>query len=126
MRQLWVSVLLLAAVLAALAGLGRAVEELTEKTARNLPQALTAAEQGDWPRAERLIKEAGDRWSEAGAWLPLVEDHHAIEEIGALLEETALHAEERDKKALHAAADRAERALEVLASAQRLTPGNLF
>ena len=126
MRQLWVSVLLLAAVLAALAGLGRAVEELTEQTARNLPQTLTAAEQGDWPRAERLIKEAGDRWSEAGAWLPLVEDHHAIEEIGALLEETALHAEERDKKALHAAADRAERALEVLASAQRLTPGNLF
>ena len=126
MRQLWVSVLLLAAVLAALAGLGRAVEELTEKTARNLPQALTAAEQGDWPRAERLIKEAGDRWSEAGAWLPLVEDHHAIEEIGVFLEEAALRAEDRDSGECRVACRRAVRAMEALSAAERFTPGNLF
>ena len=126
MRQLWVSLLLLAAVSAALAGLGRSVETLTEEVARDLPLAIAAAEQGDWTEAEKLIEEEGKRWFEAGAWLPLVENHHTIEEIGALLEETALHAGARDRNALCAAAHRAERALEVLASAQQLTPGNLF
>ena len=55
-----------------------------------------------------------------------MENHHTIEEIGTLLEETALHAGERDTNALRAAAHRAERALEALAAAQQLTPGNLF
>lgn len=126
MRQLWISLLLLAAVAAALVGLGRSVEGLTEEVARDLPLAMAAAKKGDWTRAERLTKEAGERWSDAETWLPLVENHHTIEEIGAMLEEAALHAGARDGNALCAAAHRAERALEVLASAQQLTPGNLF
>ena len=126
MRQLWVSLLLLAAVMAALVGLGRSVETLTEDVNRNLPLAMTAAERGDWTRAERLTKEAGDRWSEAGAWLPLVEDHHAIEEIGVFLEEAALRAEDRDPGECRVACRRAIRAMEALSAAERFTPGNLF
>ena len=126
MRQLWVSLLLLAAVMAALAGLGRSVKTLTEETARDLPLAMAAADRGDWKEAEKLIKEAGERWSEAGDWLPLVENHHTIEEIGVLLEEAALRAEDRDPGECRAACRRAVRAMEALSAAERLTPGNLF
>ena len=59
MRQLWVSLFLLAAVMAALVGLGRSVETLTEEVARDLPLAMEAADRGDWTEAEKLIKEAG-------------------------------------------------------------------
>ena len=126
MRQLWISLLLLAAVTAALTGLGRSVESLTEEAARDLPMAMEAADRGDWTEAEKLLKEAGNRWAEAGAWLPLVENHHTIEEIGALLEEAALRAEDRDPGECRAACRRAVRAMEALSAAERFTPGNLF
>lgn len=126
MRQLWVSLLLLAAVSSALAGLGRSVEALTEEVARDLPLAMAATEQGDWTRAERLVKEAGERWSEAGCWLPLVENHHTIEEVGVLLEEAALRAADRDPGECRIACRRAIRAMEALSAAERFTPGNLF
>ena len=126
MRQLWISLLLLAAVSAALVGLGRSVETLTEEVARDLPLAIAAAEQGDWTEAEKLIKGAGKRWSEARDWLPLVENHHTIEEIGALLEEAALRAEDRDPGECRVACRRAVRAMEALSAAERFTPGNLF
>ena len=126
MRQLWGSLFLLAAVMAALVGLGRSVETLTEDVNRNLPLAMTAAERGDWTKAEKLIEEAGKCWSEAGAWLPLVENHHTIEEIGALLEEAALRAEDRDPGECRVACRRAVRAMEALSAAERFTPGNLF
>ena len=67
MRQLWVSLLLLTTVSAALVGLGRSVETLTEDVNRNLPLAMTAAERGDWPLAERLTQKVGERWSDAEA-----------------------------------------------------------
>ena len=126
MRQLWISLLLLAAVMASLAGLGRSVESLTEEAARDLPLAMAAAKKGDWTRAERLTKEAGARWSDAETWLPLVENHHTIEEIGALLEEAALRAEDRDPGECRVACRRAVRAMEALSAAERFTPGNLF
>ena len=121
----WI-MLLLAAVMASLAGLGRSVESLREEVAGNLPLAIAAADRGDWTEAEKLLKEAGNRWAEAGAWLPLVENHHTIEEIGVLLEEAALRAEDRDPGECRAACRRAVRAMEALSAAERFTPGNLF
>jgi hypothetical protein len=126
MRQLWTAAVLLTVLAAGLLLLGRTVNGLASPMLADLTRASEAAQVGDWEAAQRLTRRTAEAWETAGSRLLLVENHQAVGEIAAELDEAVLAAEERDRGDLLVSVRRAVRALTALQDAERLSLGNVF
>lgn len=87
MRQFWVSLLLLLAMVVLLVWNAVWLEGLITPMEEDLAQGAAAAQMGDWEQVAVLTQRATARWQENQRHLRLVQIHGEIDEVSALLGE---------------------------------------
>ena len=88
MRQLWISVAILAGMVLLLSWNMVHVHQLTEPMREDLSQAVAAAREEDWQKAEALTQKAQEHWQSNVSYLRFVQFHEEIDEVTVLLSET--------------------------------------
>lgn len=126
MKQGWLAL----ALLAALAGLAlwhaASISDLTGELAAALEQAESLAEGEDWAEAERITREAQDRWDKAGLQLHITMDHEVMDEVSVGFAETLEFLEAQEQGEYSAANARLIKRLELLGEMEQPTPDNLL
>ena len=87
MRQLWISVAILAGMVLLLSWNMVHVHQLTEPMREDLSQAVAAAREEDWQKAEALTQKAQEHWQSNVSYLRFVQFHEEIDEVTVLLKE---------------------------------------
>lgn len=126
MRQLWISLVILGTMVLLLAWNTVHVREITETMIQDLTQATQAAQEGSWPQAEALTKQAQDRWQQAVNYLRYVQTHEDIDEVTVLLREVTGFLTDQDLGEYTATNVRITAKLEVIRDLEEISPGNLF
>lgn len=126
MRQLWVSIVILAGMVFLLGMNFRHLTETTESLTDHLVQASEAANLGDWSKAEKLSQTVRDGWRTQMPYLRLVQSHASINEIAILLDEAMARLNSQDFGEYTATNARILRNLEALCDLERLSVENLF
>lgn len=126
MRQLWIAVTILAAMVLLLAWNTSHVRQVTETMIEDLSQAAEAAQDEDWDRVTELTKEVQDRWQKDVDYLRYVQTHEDIDEITVLLREVAGFLTDHDVGEYTATSVRIIGKLEVIRDLEEISPGNLF
>lgn len=126
MKQGWLAL----ALLAALAGLAlwhaASISDLTGELAAALEQAESLAEGEDWAEAERITREAQDRWDKAGLQLHITMDHEVMDEVSVGFAEALEFLEAQEQGEYSAANARLIKRLELLGEMEQPTPDNLL
>lgn len=126
MRQLWISVAILAAMILLLAWNTTHVREITGNMIDALTQAAEAAQAEDWERAGELTKQVQDQWEKDLNYLRYVQTHADIDEVTVLLREVAGFLTDQDVGEYTATNVRIIAKLEVIQGLEEISAGNLF
>ena len=95
MKRLWFGVALLAALLAAGAGLSFGITALHEQLARQLDDACAAMEQEDWETATALAASAKAKWERSRYFIASCVDHEPLEQLDSLFSELEVYRHRR-------------------------------
>lgn len=126
MRQLWTATGILAGMLLLLTWNGACLTARLAPMEQALTQAVEAAWQEDWDRAESLSDQVRAAWEEALPHLRLVQGHADLEEVSTLLAEAQAHLRDRDPGDHAAFCARALQKMAALRSLEQLSLGNLL
>lgn len=96
MKQLWVSIFLLAALLAGGLLTSWGARQVQEPIALQLEQASQAGFREDWEQAEALCAAARTRWETYRNALAAIADHGPMEEIDSLFGELEVYRQAKD------------------------------
>ena len=91
MKRFWFGVALLAALLAAGAGLSFGIPALHEQLAKQLDDACTAMEQEDWETATALAASAKAKWERCRHFVASFVDHEPLEQLDGLFSELEVY-----------------------------------
>ncbi len=126
MKRGWLALALLAGMVALALWHTRCVDALAGELTAALEGAEARAEAGDWDGADRLTREARDRWDRAGTRLHITMDHQVLDEISAGFAETAELLAARERGEYAAANARLVERLELLGEMERPSLSNLL
>lgn len=126
MRQLWISVGILAAMVLLLSWNGTRLVVLSEPLCEEITLASQSAREGEWERAAKHMAEAQTKWEEHTNYLRFVQCHANLEKISVLLEESKAFLTCRETGAYLSVNEQLLGAIKELSELEALTAGNLF
>lgn len=119
-----------AAMLAALLSLSlwnaKAVERYVEPWCEALTEAVSAAEDEDWERARRAIRETREAWDARKPYLHIVTAHDELDKVDTLFAEADSFAVERDMGEFRAETAELTVQLRLIVEMQKLTVRNVL
>ena len=119
MRQLWISVAILAGMVLLLSWNMVHVHQLTEPMREDLSQAVAAAREEDWQKAQ-------EHWQSNVSYLRFVQFHEEIDEVTVLLKEAKGFLWDREVGEYTAMSVRICGKLEAMCGLETISAGNLF
>lgn len=126
MKQLWLSVGILAAMVFLLHWNGEHLMELSQPLCEQISLATQAAREGEWEKAEQHTSAAQEQWEQHTGYLRFVQCHANLENISVLLEESKAFLHCRETGSYLAVNEQLLGAIEELSELESLTAGNLF
>ena len=126
MRQLGISVGILAVMVALLSWNVIKVDRLTQPMLEELAQASVAAQADDWPAAEALTQQTQARWEQGMHHLRFVQIHDAIDEVTLLLREAQGYLREQKTGEYLSVLGKLTGKLEAIREQERVSAENLF
>ena len=126
MRQLGISVGILAVMVALLSWNVIKVDRLTQPMLEELAQASAAAQADDWPAAEDLTQQTQARWEQGMHHLRFVQIHDAIDEVTLLLREAQGYLREQKTGEYLSVLGKLTGKLEAIREQERVSAENLF
>ena len=126
MRQLGISVGILAVMVALLSWNVIKVDRLTQPMLEELAQASAAAQADDWPAAEALTQQTQARWEQGMHHLRFVQIHDAIDEVTLLLREAQGYLREQKTGEYLSVLGKLTGKLEAIQEQERVSAENLF
>ncbi|MDD6201152.1 MAG: DUF4363 family protein [Firmicutes bacterium] len=121
MKRLWVGIGCLAVILAMGIFLWIAFGQLHGSLARDLRQAGTLAEAGEWERATDLTHRCRSDWERYRKWVSAFADHEPVEEMEAQFAQLEAYAAAREQAEFSALCARLATMAEAMGDSQRLT-----
>lgn len=126
MKQLWLSIGILAAMVLLLHWNGDHLMELSQPLCEQISLATQAARAGEWEKAEQHTSAAQEQWEQHTGYLRFVQCHANLEKISVLLEESKAFLHCRETGSYLAVNEQLLGAIEELSELENLTAGNLF
>ena len=83
MKRLWIGVGILVILVAAGVWSMERMEDIYGDIAGELTQAADVLEDGDWQRADGLLRSAGENWEKNWKFTAAMADHNTLDEIDA-------------------------------------------
>lgn len=100
--------------------------DLTDSLCRDLTQAESLTESGDWAQAGELTAHAAQRWDDRQMYLHITLDHEATDQISVSFSEVTEFLEHQEAGEYSAANARLMEQLELLGTAERPLLENLL
>lgn len=126
MRQLWISVGILAVMVALLSWNVVKVDQLTQPMLEDLSQAASAARAEDWTSTHALTQQIQDRWKTGMHHLRFVQMHDAIDEVTLLLREAQGYLQDQKTGEYLSVLGKLTGRLEAIQEQERVSAENLF
>lgn len=126
MRALRLSILVMAAILAAGLINGAALSHLCGGWTTELESAALCAQRGQWDDAQQTLSTLGEGWQRQQGYLCATLEHDAITQADGLLRQCKLAAQEQDADALFEYAVQLRLQLSRLAESEQLSLKNIL
>ena len=126
MKRIWLSLLLLAAILGGTLAHSRQLGALTDTLCGQLRQAAQAADRGHWPQAAALTDAAWQQWERRGFYLHAMLRHDSLDEIRTGFARARAYLDHQAPWELSAALAELVHQLELLQEAEQLTLQNVL
>ncbi len=126
MRQLWISVGILAVMVALLSWNVVKVDSLTQPMLEDLSQAASTARADDWSSTQALTQQIQDRWETGMHHLRFVQMHDTIDEVTLLLREAQGYLQDQKMGEYLSVLGKLTGRLEAIQEQERVSAENLF
>lgn len=126
MKRLWIGIGLLAVILVMGLWSASRLRDIHTGISEDLTNAAAAAQDGQWQQADKLARQAQQKWRDSWNFSAAMADHTVLDEIDGFFAQAEVYRKNRNGVDYAATCARLANAVEALQEGHRLTWWNLL